>query len=126
MSAVSFYLLDRNQYKEPPPTPSFPNKNPYKGSRKLKDEDQVSPEVKEQYVEKILNLVLYDAENCQALRDFEPIMSNTHCIFAKKSVIWGARDYDATMTVGELGVLWCSLQQWPVISLEVYAFVVDL
>ena len=101
MSVVSLYLLDRNQYNAPPPTPLFPAKNPYKGSRKLNDEDKVSSEVKAQYVEKILNLVLYDAENCQALTNFEPIMSNTHCIFAKKSVIWGARDYDRTMTVGK-------------------------
>lgn len=102
--AVSFYLLDRNPYKEPAPTPLFTAKNPYKGSRKLKDEDQVSPEVREQYVERIINLVLYDAENCQALKNFEPIMSNTHCIFAKKSVVWGAKDYDTTRTVGKVYV----------------------
>ena len=103
--AVSFYLLDRNPYKEPAPTSLFPAKNPYKGSRKLKDEDHVSAEVREQYVERIINLVLYDAENCQALKNFEPIMSNTHCIFAKKSVVWGAKDYDTTRTVGKVYII---------------------
>lgn len=62
----------------------------------------MSSEVREQYVERIINLVLYDAENCQALKNFEPIMSNTHCIFAKKSVVWGAKDYDTTRTVGKV------------------------
>lgn len=99
--SVSLYLLDRNQYKEPVPIPSFPAKNPYKGTRKLEDEEKIPDEVKKQYMDKILNLVLYDAEDCQALRNFEPIISNTHCIFAKKSVIWGARDYDRNLTVGE-------------------------
>ena len=103
-TAVSLYLLDRNQYKVPPLVPSFPAKNPYKGTRKLKDEESIPSETKQQYVDKILNFVLYDAEDCQALRNFEPVMSNTHCIFAKKSVIWGARDYDRKLTVGELGV----------------------
>ena len=102
--------MDPNQYAEPPPTPAFPVKNPYKGSRKLKDEDKVSPEVREQYVEKILNLVLYDAENCPALGNFEPVMSNTHCIFAKKSVIWGAKDYNTNLTVGEEnGIIVCTV-----------------
>ena len=76
----------------------------------MKDEDKVSPEVREQYVEKILNLVLYDAENCPALRNFEPVMSNTHCIFAKKSVIWGAKDYNTNLTVGEEnGIIVCTV-----------------
>ena len=104
---VSLYLLDRNQYKEPAPLPSFPSKNPYKGTRKLEDEEKIPAEVKKQYVDKILNLVLYDAEDCQALRNFEPIISSTHCIFAKKSVIWGASDYDRKLTVGEELAVWC-------------------
>lgn len=94
-------MLDRNQCKEPAPLPSFPSKNPYKGTRKVEDEEKIPDEVKKQYVDKILNLVLYDAEDCQALRNFEPIISSTHCIFAKKSVIWGARDYDRKLTIGE-------------------------
>ena len=101
-------MLDRNQYKEPARVPSFPAKNPYKGTRKLEDEEKIPDEVKKQYVDKILNLVLYDAEDCQALRNFEPIISNTHCIFAKKSVIWGARDYDRNLTVGKECAYVCS------------------
>ena len=102
--------MDRNLYKEPVPTLPFPAKNPYKGSHKLKDEDHVSPEVREQYVERIIDLVLYDAENCQALKNFEPIMSNTHCIFAKKSVVWGAKDYDTTRTIGKAYILYSYLK----------------
>ena len=60
--------------------------------------------VKEAFVNQIADfaLSLYDVENCRALRNFEPIQMNTHCTFAKKAVLWGARDYDASLTVGTL------------------------
>lgn len=67
----------------------------------MKDESKIPPEVREKYTEQILDLVLYDAEECQALREFEPVKMNTHCIFARKSILWGSRDYDRSLSVGE-------------------------
>ena len=98
--SVSLYLLDRNRFTEKSQE-IFPGTNPYKRKRRVKDEDRVPPSIREKFAEEILDLVLYDVENCQALRDFEPIKMNTHCIFAKKSILWGACDYDQSLSVGK-------------------------
>ena len=98
--SVSLYLLDRNHFTEKPQE-IFPGTNPYKRKRRVKDEDRVPPNIREKFTEQILDLVLYDVENCQALRDFEPVKMNTHCIFAKKSILWGACDYDQSLSVGK-------------------------
>ena len=99
--AVSLYLLDRNKYEvTPEPQKSLTVKNPYKGKRRVKDESKIPPDIHEKYAQLILDLVLYDAEECRALREFEPIKMNTHCIFAKNSILWGARDYNAALSLG--------------------------
>ena len=95
---MSLYILDRNKYEVRPKHP--PIKNPYKGKRKT-DESNVPPDVYDKYSQQILDLVLYDAEDCQALRDFEPVKMNTHCIFAKNSVLWGSKDYDRNLSLGK-------------------------
>ncbi len=103
ISAVSLYILDRNSYSTASEKPMpFPGKNPYKGKKRIKDEDKISPELKEKFVEQILDLVLYDVENCAALRNFDVIQQNTHCTFAKRSMLWGSHDYDTSMTLGKL------------------------
>ena len=68
----------------------------------MKDESKIPADVQEKYTRLILDHVLYDAEECQVLRDFEPVKMNTHCIFAKKSILWGARDYDKYLSLGML------------------------
>ena len=99
---VSLYILDRNLYNsEQKPAPPFPGDNPYKRKKRVRDEEKIPPDVREKFVEQILDLVFYDVEDCQALRDFEPVKMNTECIFAKKAIIWGARDYDRTLSLGE-------------------------
>lgn len=100
IAAVSLYVLDRNRYSPKPSLDPF-RINPYKRKRRVRDEEKVSPSVREKYIEQILDLVLYDVENCQTLTDFEPVKMNTECIFAKKSRIWGACDYDRTLSVGK-------------------------
>lgn len=67
----------------------------------MRDENKIPRDLHDRYSQLILDLVLYDAEECQALRDFESIKMNTHCIFAKKSILWGARDYDRTLSLGK-------------------------
>ena len=103
-SAVSLYVLDRNKYQPKPNQQSnaFSVKNPYKGRRRVKDETKIPPDIQEKYTELILDQVLYNAEECQALRDFEPVKINTHCIFARKSILWGSKDYDKSLSVGQL------------------------
>ena len=96
---VSLYVLDRNKYQTKS-TASFSIKNPYKGKRRVKDESKIPHDVHEKYSQLILDLVLYDAEECQALRDFESVKMNTDCIFAKNSILWGAMDYDKTVSLG--------------------------
>lgn len=76
----------------------------------MKDEEKVPAEVQRQYAATILDLVLYDVEDCQALRNFEPVKANTHCIFSKNSVLWGARDYDPELTLGKCVCGLCVLQ----------------
>ena len=96
-------MLDRNKYQTKPNQQSNTSsvKNPYKGTRRVKDEGNIPPDVRERYTGRILDLVLYDAEECRALREFEPVKMNTHCIFARKSILWGSRDYDKSLSVGE-------------------------
>lgn len=57
--------------------------------------------MREKYIARILDLVLYDVEENQTLQHFEPVKMNTECIFAKKAHIWGACDYDRSLSVGE-------------------------
>lgn len=61
--------------------------------RKVNDEENVPNELLNEYVQKILNYVLYDVENSKTLLNFEPIKMNTHCIFSQNSLLWGAPDY---------------------------------
>ena len=96
---VSLYVLDRNKYQPKPSQQTV--KNPYKGKRRVKDESKIPADVREKYTRLILDVVLYEAEECQALREFEPVKVNTHCIFAKKSIFWGARDYDKSLSLGK-------------------------
>ncbi len=99
---MSLYILDRNSYNEPEkPSTVFPGNNPYKGKRKVRDEEKISPALREKYVDQILDLVMYDVENCAALRNFETLQRNTHCTFAKNSLLWGSHDYDTALTLGE-------------------------
>lgn len=86
-----------------PPRPKPDDANPYRKHQKVKDEEKVPVEILSEYSRKILELVLYDVENCQALRNFARVKDHTDCIFAKKSILWGAQDYDQELSVGVLG-----------------------
>ena len=99
---VSLYVLDRNKYttKTDPTSNNLQLKNPYKGKRRVRDEDKIPADVRDKYTQLILDVVLYDAEGGRTLREFEPVKMNTHCIFAKKSILWGARDYDRALSLG--------------------------
>ncbi len=72
--------------------------NKYSKSR-VKSEDLLPPEKKIKYMNKILDYVLYDVEDCQTLEHFEQIKTNTHCTFASLSKLWGAKDYDDSLTL---------------------------
>lgn len=98
---VSLYILDRNKYNQQPEPNGepFADHNPYKRHRRVKDEEKVPAEIWDKYTRQILDLVLYDVEDCEALRNFETVKNNTHCIFSKRSVLWGARDYDKELTL---------------------------
>ena len=101
---VSLYVLDRNTYNEAAkPKPDTTTTNPYKGKRRVKDDELIPVDITQKYMQEILDLVLYDVENCEALRNFETVQYNTHCIFSKKAVLWGARDYKKEFTIGEFG-----------------------
>lgn len=100
LCAASLYVLDRDKYSVTVPE-KRPAKNQFKGKRKIKDEDQISPQLRESFTNQILDLVLYDVEDCQALRNFEIIQRNTHCSFSKRAVLWGSHDYQKTVTVGK-------------------------
>ena len=67
--------------------------------KRVKGEENLPDNIKNTYTQEILNHVLYDAENCQALRNFEQVKRNTHCTFARTAILWGARDYDMSLTL---------------------------
>lgn len=97
---ASLYLLDRNKYaKKPKVDNSFPDPKSYRPPKRIRDDDEVPTAIRESFVKNIVDFVLYDAENSQALRNFEPVKMNTHCTFAKRAVLWGARDYDMSLSV---------------------------
>lgn len=61
----------------------------------------VPDKIVHKYTGEILDYVLYDAESCLALEQFEPVKLNTHCVFAKTSKLWGSRDYDNALSLEE-------------------------
>ena len=65
----------------------------------MKDEDQIPASLNKKYTEMILDFVLYDVENNQALQNFELVKNNTHCIFSKRAVLWGCRDYNNALSL---------------------------
>ena len=68
-------------------------------THRVKDEINIPNDLVNRYASAILDYVLYDAENCQAVVNFDLIKSNTHCTFAKTARLWGARDYDHTLSL---------------------------
>lgn len=100
---MSLYILDRNKYSHgTSQKEQFPIQNPYRRKKRVRDEEKLGLEVVNKYVAGILDLVLYDVESCEALQNFQVIQNNTDCIFSKRAVLWGARDYDQELSVGNL------------------------
>ena len=97
---MSLYVLDRNSYNLPATSKSS-GTNPYKGKRRVKDEDEIPLNITNIYTKDILEFVLYDVYNTEALRNFKTVQNNTHCIFSKRAILWGARDYDVELSIGE-------------------------
>ena len=52
----------------------------------------------------VCDFVTYDATSVSALQHFQPIQENTECIFAKRAVLWGNRDWDTAIGLGTLVV----------------------
>ena len=65
----------------------------------MKDEDKIPADLRQKYIDNILDYVLYDAENCETLSHFEPVKTNTHCTFARMSKLWGALKYNPALSV---------------------------
>lgn len=110
LPAASLYLLDRSKYDKKRDADPFPDPQPYKQLKRIRDEEKIPAAVKETFVNQIVDFTLYDAENCQTKKNFEPIQMNTHCTFAKKAVLWGARDYDTSLSIGTC--VHCILCYW--------------
>jgi hypothetical protein len=51
---------------------------------------------------KILKYVCdYDSQQCSTLDEFQSIVQNTHCLFAKKAKIWASRPWDDKLSLEE-------------------------
>lgn len=51
---------------------------------------------------KILKYVCdYDPLSCSTLNEFQTIVQNTHCLFAKKAKLWAARPWDDQLNLEE-------------------------
>ena len=70
----------------------------YKDNKTI-DDNIVPDKIVNKYTEEILDYVLYDAERCLAVEQFEPVKNNTHCVFAKTAKLWGSRDYDVALSL---------------------------
>lgn len=92
-------MLDRNHYTSQKKQ-VFPGGNPYRRHRRVQDEEAVPVEVRRRWVGQVLDQVLHDAEEGLTLREFEVIKRNTECIFASKSLLWGATDYQPSLSLG--------------------------
>lgn len=104
ISVVSLYILDRNRYSQPLQSNAdpLPGSNPYKGKKRVRSEEKIPVEVHDKFTAEIVDFVLYNVEDNEAVRNFEEIKKNTHCIFSKKAVLWGAQDYDKELSLGKL------------------------
>ena len=92
-------MLDRNQYNGN--KVNLELSNPYGKKKRVREEENLPPEIVSKYVQGLLDLVLYDVEECAAVNNFKPIQNNTHCLFSKKAKLWGAKDYDSDLTLGK-------------------------
>ena len=72
----------------------------YKAHRST-NRNTVPDKIVSKYTEEILEYVLHDAERCLAIEQFEPVTTNTHCVFAKTAKLWGSRDYDISLSLEE-------------------------
>lgn len=50
----------------------------------------------------VFGFVTYDATSVTALQQFNPIQENTECIFAKKAKLWGNKDWNQELSLGNL------------------------
>ena len=62
-------------------------------------EEGVPDSLIQKYVTKVLDHVMYNVDDNQTLVHFEPVKANTHCIFSKTSVLWGARDWNPKLSL---------------------------
>ncbi|XP_060071417.1 uncharacterized protein LOC132551308 [Ylistrum balloti] len=62
----------------------------------------VKPEVLQQDVAaSVTALVTYDAEHVSSLENFDVVRQNTECIFAKKSKLWGSKEWTRELSLEE-------------------------
>lgn len=73
-------------------------KNPFRGKIGLA---YLSAERESQVAEAVAELVLYDAQNVDSVRNFHVIKCSTECTFAKRSRIWGSPSYDDSLSLGK-------------------------
>jgi len=91
-SVVTFYFLDKRR---------ITTTQLHDTKKATGDADNIPDKIVKKYTESILNLVLYDAENCEAIDHFEVVKANTHCVFAKTAKLWGSHDYDPALSLAE-------------------------
>lgn len=70
----------------------------------------------------VCDFVTYDATSVSALQHFQPVQENTECIFAKRAVLWGNRDWDTDIGLGTLAVKSALSQQYYAASFQVKVF----
>lgn len=73
-------------------------KNPLKGKPQC---TELKPELAEKVNKAIADLVTYDAEEADSLKDFNVVKANTECIFAKRSKIWGTPSWENDLSIEE-------------------------
>ena len=73
--------------------------NPLKGKPNI-EESQLPVNVSHQINEQIVKLVTHNAADASCLERFNVIKLNTQCVFAKKARIWGSKEWDCNLSLG--------------------------
>ncbi|XP_064633076.1 uncharacterized protein LOC135491262 [Lineus longissimus] len=99
---VSFYVLKTDQNVGLRVTSPFVF-NPLKKQKKEMEKtlDDLTEEQIHKFERQISDFVTYDAENCLVLERFEPLKQQSQCTFAKKARVWGARDWQESLSLEE-------------------------
>lgn len=65
------------------------------------DEPELSATGTKEEYEELLESLRYNPVQTEAVERFQPIQQNTHCVFARKSLVWSTNNWDDKLSIDE-------------------------